>query len=210
MMSSMLVRARRRAADEVMKTRYGYRLGRAVLFDQGASWQASEESKRKHLYRLLQERGHRVFVEAGTWRGDTVEFFVGRADTIISVELDEDLAAYATRRFTGERSVQIIRGDATIEIPRIVGACTSAPLVYLDSHCSGAGTSMGDELEPAPSVLELLGPVAPGGTTMVVDDLRLFGALPEFPGLDTLTTAATRAFPAAIVRVGLDSLVIET
>jgi hypothetical protein len=209
-MPSMLVRARRRAADQVMKTRYGYCLGRAVLFDQGISWQASEESKRKHLHRLLDERGHRVFVEAGTWRGDTVEFFVGRADTIVSVEVDEDLAAYATKRFADEPSVQIIQGDAAIEIPRIVRSCTSPPLVYLDSHCSGVGTSMGEELEPAPSVLRLLGPVAPAGTTLVVDDLRLFGALPEYPRLETVITAATRAFPDATVRVGLDSLVIET
>ena len=49
----------------------------------------------------------------------------------------------------------------------------------------------------------------PPGTTVVVDDLRLFGREPTFPTLPTLVGRAQSAFPAAGVYTGLDSLIIR-
>jgi hypothetical protein len=48
----------------------------------------------------------------------------------------------------------------------------------------------------------------PSGTSIVVDDLRLFGRGDGFPGLDELTSAARNAFPGAASYVGVDCLVI--
>lgn len=45
---------------------------------------------------------------------------------------------------------------------------------------------------------------------MVIDDLRLFGSgRVGFPQLDAITAAAREAFPAAVIRIGLDSIVVE-
>jgi hypothetical protein len=71
-------------------------------------------------------------------------------------------------------------------------------------------TGAGEEIEPAASILARLGAArTPAGTTIVVDDLRLFGLHPDFPGLDELVDRARQGFPDARIRVGLDSLVIE-
>lgn len=168
-------------------------------------------AKRQHLLAVLRARGHREFVEAGTYVGDTTASFVPHADRIATVELHDGLHAAAAARFASTPSVRVVHGDSLVEIPKIVAACTSAPLVFLDGHYSGAGTAEGVEMEPSASTLAPLSAVAPPGTTIVIDDLRLFGTgQVGFPQLDVLTAAARAAFPEANLRVGLDSFVIET
>ncbi len=55
-----------------------------------------------------------------------------------------------------------------------------------------------------------LADVAPAGSSIVIDDLRLFGSgLAGFPQLDEITAAAKATFPAEVIRTGLDFIVIE-
>jgi hypothetical protein len=166
--------------------------------------------KASHLLNVFQRRGHRVFVEAGTYRGNTVAFFVSHADQITSVELDDGLYADAVRRFAAQPKVTIVHGDALTEIPRLVAEVSSPPLVFLDGHFSGPGTAAGTQMEPSKAMLPALGEAAPPGTTVVIDDLRMFGSrIHGFPQLDELTAVAREAFPDAHIRTGLDSIVIE-
>ena len=180
----------------------------ALAFAVGRSYQPPAYAKRTHLLRLLDERGHSVFVEAGTYLGDTVEFFSHHVERVISVELHDGLYARAAERFAGVPNVDIRHGDAMDLVPAVVADLATAPLIWLDGHYSGEGTAAGTEIEPAAAILERLGPVSPAGTTVVIDDLRLFGN-PQYARLDDLVNAATRSFPRAMVRTGLDSLVIE-
>jgi hypothetical protein len=179
-------------------------------FDAGAVDLPSPRAKRRHLLSLFEQRRHDCFVEAGTYLGDTVELFVPRASRIVSVEMEEALWRGASERFSDNPNVEIVRGDAEREIPRVVRELGRPALIWLDGHHSGEGTALGRSYEPAVAILELLGRngVAPG-TTIVVDDLRLFGRLPEFPTLEALTSTAHAAWPNAKIYVGLDSLVIE-
>lgn len=170
----------------------------------------SAAAKHRHLLELFHSREHRVFIEAGTYRGDTVAFFVPYADSIVSIELQRGLYAAAVRRFANEPKVSIVYGDALTEIPRVVGTTPTPPLVFLDGHFSGEGTATGEEMEPAMAMLAALGSVAMPGATLVIDDLRMFGSgLLGFPQLDEITTAVRGAFPHANIRAGLDSIVIE-
>lgn len=167
-------------------------------------------AKQRHLLNTFKSRGHRIFVEAGTYKGETTAFLVPYADQVISVELHDGLFAAAKQRFAKYPNVSLIHGDSLVEIPKVVANCSSPPLVFLDGHFSGEGTATGEEMEPAESTLRRLADVAPAGTTIVIDDLRLFGSgLAGFPQLDAITTAARAAFPTAIIRAGLDSIVIE-
>lgn len=184
----------------------------AFAWTRGAHLQGpSAYAKQRHLLDVFRQRGHRVFVEAGTYHGETVAFFVSHADHITSVELHDGLYEAAICRFAGEAKVELVHGDALVEVPRIVADASAPPLVFLDGHCSGEGTARGDEMEPAAAMLPSLGKVAPPGTTVVIDDLRMFGSgFLGFPQLDELTTAARVSFPNANIRAGLDSIVIET
>jgi GT2 family glycosyltransferase len=167
-------------------------------------------AKREHLLSLFRARGHRTVLESGTFMGDTVEYFMPHAARIISVEVEPKLFADAQRKFEGVANVELVLGDALHVIPEIIARLDDPPLVWLDGHFSEGVTGSGDEIEPAASILARLGAVGtPKGTTLVVDDLRLFGQHPDFPGLDELVERARQGFPEARIRVGLDSLVIE-
>lgn len=167
-------------------------------------------AKRRHLLNVLKSRQHRIFIEAGTYKGETTAFFVPHADQVISIELHDGLFAAAKQRLAKHPNVTLIHGDSLIEIPKIVVNCSTPPLVYLDGHFSGYGTAKGEEMEPSESILRRLANVTPAGTTIVIDDLRLFGSgLAGFPQLDAITAAARTAFPTAVIRAGLDSIVVE-
>lgn len=167
-------------------------------------------AKQRHLLKLFKLRNHRIFVEAGTYKGATTAFFAPHAERVISVELHDGLFAAAKQRFANYPNVTLVHGDSLIEIPKIVADCSSPPLVFLDGHFSGDGTAEGEEMEPAESTLRQLADVAMPGTTLVIDDLRLFGSgLVGFPQLDEITAAARSAFPTAAIRTGLDSIVVE-
>lgn len=168
------------------------------------------KAKHRHLLDVLKSRNHRIFVEAGTYKGATTAFLMPHADQVISVELHDGLFAAAEKRFARHPNVTLIHGDSLVEIPKVVANCSTPPLVFLDGHFSGDGTAEGEEMEPAESTLSRLADVTPAGTTIVIDDLRLFGSgLAGFPQLDTITATARIAFPTALIRVGLDSVVVE-
>lgn len=177
-------------------------------FDAGRVAPPSEHAKRRHLRALFRERGHHTLVESGTYRGDTTAYFLPYAQRVLTVEVDGRLAERARQRFADTPKVQVVEGDALVEIPRIVGELREPALVWLDGHYSGGETGQGAEVEPALAIIKRLGGSAPAGTTIVVDDIRLFGLLPDFPRLDDLVVTAREAFPAATMRTGLDSLVI--
>jgi hypothetical protein len=167
-------------------------------------------AKQRHLLHVWKERGHRIFVEAGTYKGETTAFFAPHADRVISVELHQGLFAAAEQRFAKDANVTIINGDSLVEIPKIVANCPTPPLVFLDGHFSGSGTAESEEMEPAESTLRRLADGTPPGTTVVIDDLRLFGSgRAGFPELDAITAAARAAFPTALIRAGLDSIIVE-
>ncbi len=165
-------------------------------------------AKRAHLLTLLRERGHSVFVESGTYLGDTVAYMAKHAEQVVSVELHDELWRRAVERFAEVPNVDIQHGDGLDLVPSIVAQLAAPPLIWLDGHYSGEGTALGRENEPAAAILGSLGGVSPAGTTVVIDDLRLFGT-GDYARLDDLVLSARQAFPSARIRTGLDSLVIE-
>jgi hypothetical protein len=190
--------------------RLSERLRAAYRHDRGEVAPPADLAKRRHLLSIFRARAHTVLIESGTYLGGTVEFFIPHADRIVSVEIEPDLYEAARRRFADEPKVELHLGDAAKLIPELAAALKRPALVWLDGHFTGGiNTEPGDEVEPAPGILETLGGLElPAGMTIVVDDLRLFGRGNGFPPLDTLTASARGAFPQAEIFTGLDSLVI--
>ena len=68
--------------------------------------------KRRIIKRAFKASGARVFVETGTFMGDTVQAMRKSADRIYSIELDAGLAAAAQKRFASDPRITILRGDS--------------------------------------------------------------------------------------------------
>lgn len=180
-----------------------------LISGDGRLWPPPDILKRLHLLSLFQRRGHRAFVESGTFLGGTVEFFLPHARRIFTVELDPTLYRDAAVKFAATPAVTVLHGDATDHIPRIVAELGEPALVWLDGHYSGGITARGAEDEPALTILAELGEQGvPEGSTIVVDDLRGFSAEPDGLSLERLVATARRAFPAARLCCQVDGLVI--
>ena len=187
------------------------RAAAARHFDAGRVHGPAPITRRRHLRDLARERGARSFIESGTYRGDTVAFLAGEVARTWSIEIEPRLHAAAVSRFAGREDVTILHGDATEHVPRLLLHEASHPaLVFLDGHWSGGITGRGDVVEPAVLILERLrGHALAPGTTVVVDDVRLFGAEDGFPTLEALLEAAEATFPGSSRTVELDALVIR-
>jgi hypothetical protein len=199
-----------RPSYNVGLSRYLQRIRAALRFDRGILGAPSDRAKRRFLLNLFKERNHELLVESGTFQGGTVEYFVPHAKRIISVEIEPPLHEAARERFRDTPSVELLLGDAMDLIPQVLETVSEPPFVYLDGHFTGGvNLQPGKAIEPAPDILSALGELSlPAGSTVVVDDLRLFGRGDGFPGLDELTSAARKSFPDAAIYVGIDCLII--
>jgi SAM-dependent methyltransferase len=169
------------------------------------------EAKRDYLLGLLRHRDNRVFVESGTYLGDTTAFLRPYVDRIFTVEVEPKLHSDAAARFAADPAIEVLLGDGQELIPSVVERLNEPAFIWLDGHFSGGVTGMGEQVEPALAILDTFASMElPAGSTVLVDDLRMFGCEPEpWPSLHGLINAAHRAFPHARIYTGLDSLVIE-
>jgi hypothetical protein len=187
------------------------RFSAARRFDRGLVAQPAQRSKRRHLLALFREGGHDTLIETGTYRGETVRFFLPYAKRIVSIEIDATLHQLARHRFAANDNVEILLGDALEMTPRLVAELDGSCLLWLDGHFSGGATGRGELEEPVVEILRRVRELpSPHGMTVVVDDLRRFGRDPGVPPLYSLIDAARVAFPGARISAELDSLVIRT
>ena len=113
--------------------------------------------------------GRKVFVETGTFRGQTIENSLEDFEHLYSVESDWELYLHAKGRFAGNPRVHLFHGDS---VDFLDGLYLPEPAVfYLDAHWSGWGE---------PTALPLLGELRAirkrnHKDVIVIDDMRLMG-----------------------------------
>ena len=134
-----------------------------------------------------------IFVETGTYRGDTlakVAPLVGRA---VSIELDPTLAQLARRRFRRMSHVEVREGDSAAVLPQVVAGLTSRALFWLDGHFSGGPTA---DSGTSPILAEIDTILSTAGDHVVlVDDIRLFDGTDGYPTIDQLRERVERLRP---------------
>ena len=72
-----------------------------------------------------------VFVETGTFQGDTVEAMRPFFDRIYSIELADKYYERAVRRFSGVDKVKLLQGDSGQRMPEVVEDLGAATLFYI-------------------------------------------------------------------------------
>jgi hypothetical protein len=147
--------------------------------------------KIRFLQSCLPANRPRIFVETGTWKGDTVEKMRHLCDRVISIELDRGCFEAAKRRFSSCPNVEIIFGDCTEEIPKLLPSLDAPTLFWLDGHWSGQGSAKGTEEEPIVAVLSALAR-RPGQYTVVIDNARTFNGRDGYPHLHEVLQPLTK------------------
>ena len=144
------------------------------------------EVKRRALRAYAREFGLKVFVETGTFHGDTVEALKGLFDRVISIELGPELFAKARERFSLEKHIEIIHGDSGEELGNVMGELGQPALFYLDGHYSAGETARGTKDTPIYEELEHILKSSEKRHVIVIDDARCFGSEPGYPSLQEL------------------------
>jgi hypothetical protein len=140
---------------------------------------------------VLQREGAKksIWIETGTYRGETTNFLSGFALSVISIEPDPGLFDRARKRFQFCSNIKIIQGLSEHIFPNLLPTIKGDVSFWLDGHYSGGITHRGpkdcpivDELSSIEKNIKNFSLLA-----VLIDDVRCFDpSLPGFAGYPTL------------------------
>ena len=164
-----------------------YRVGRVVVERrrrrrQARSWTApylSPADKVAELRRYARQFGVSVFVETGTYEGETTYRLRRDFDRLFTVEIDPELARLARMRFAPLKRISPIESSGPDGLRTALREIRAPALFWLDSHpcstkTSGSGSPAVEELR---QVMEHEVP----GHVVLIDDVRLLTGSDGWP-----------------------------
>jgi hypothetical protein len=109
-----------------------------------------------------------LYVETGSFRGETTAFLGARGRPVLSVEIDPGFCAEARQRVAGLAGVEVVEGSSEVVLAARLGTDVAAQtgFFYLDAHWR-------DEIPLVPEI-ELVFARMPAAVAMV-DDFRVPG-----------------------------------
>ncbi|MFH1827623.1 MAG: FkbM family methyltransferase, partial [bacterium] len=128
----------------------------------------------------------KVFIETGTLDGDKVNVLNHLFLKSISIELDKKLYEKAKQRFKEYSNIEIIQGDSSVILPKILPCINETILFWLDAHYSGGITARGKNETPILNELKGILNYHPKGNLILIDDARLFIGKNDYPTIDEL------------------------
>ena len=139
-----------------------------------------------------------IWIETGTYMGDTTSVLSKVATMVYSIEPEPALFSKAEQKFRNTRNVKIILGLSEEVLPKLLPTLSGDVCFWLDGHYSSGITFKGPQETPILDELDIIGRnVAKMGKVLVlVDDIRLFDPRnPEFsayPSIDFLVDWARK------------------
>lgn len=165
--------------------------------------------KHRLLRRYARHFSPKVFVETGTYLGDTVFVLRDIFPRMYSIELSLPLAARARERFARRRSISILVGDSAAVLPSVLSEITERALFWLDGHYSGGITAKGARETPVVQELRCILDHRVSDHVILIDDARLFVGEHDYPALDDLREIVRAAGRDQIVDVRDDIIRIH-
>lgn len=149
-----------------------------------------------------------VFVETGTFLGDTTWAFRREFQQLHTIEVEATLAQLARERFSGDPRIEVIEGDSSQVLADLCERISGPCLFYLDGHYSGGITGMGDEECPILRELDEIFTRTRVKFRIVIDDARLFGTDPAYPTIEALKAHLLERDRSLVIRVENDAILI--
>ncbi len=146
----------------------------------------SQDEKRSFIKSTYSKRPDiKVFVETGTYKGDTIYAIKNDFDKIFTIELSSMYADTAIKRFEKETRIKVIQGDSKSELAKVITNIQEPCVFWLDGHYSYADTAKAEKETP---ILEELRPILETDFhhLILIDDARLFIGRHNYPTIFTL------------------------
>ena len=136
---------------------------------------------RRLLARLTELLPLEVFVETGTYEGDSVQAATEFFAELHTIELSDELFAGAAERFKDSPQVHVHHGSSPDVLGELSGRLGQRSVLYwLDAHWCGEDSAKGELECPLLFELEAIGSLGERSVVMI-DDARLFLAPPPAP-----------------------------
>ena len=170
---------------------------------------ATFAQKQELIARKAREIGLNIFVETGTFLGETINAQLNHFQKLVSIELSEELFQKARLRFAGDARVQLFQGDSGTVLRTAVHELEQPAIFWLDAHYSRGVTVGGDSDAPIIRELSCLTARNQPRDTILIDDARLFGLKSEYPTLEVIRQYAAKHWPQHSFSVESDVICIQ-
>ena len=145
-----------------------------------------QDEKRKLILDYAKTYTCNVFVETGTYKGDTLEACRSHFKELYSIELSPELFRGSRDRFVGVQNIHIYEGNSGELLPEIVKKINEPALFWLDAHYSGGETAQGPEDSPIVKELDFLLNYSAFNNCILIDDARCFNGKSGYPRINVL------------------------
>ena len=123
----------------------------------------------------------KIFVETGTYLGDTSWAVRNTFREIHTVEMSEELYNEALKRFKNTRHVHLYQGNSEDILPSITSKITENAVFFLDAHHSGGVTTKGNDNTPIVKEIKEIFKRERVGDIVIVDDADSFTGKDGYP-----------------------------
>lgn len=138
------------------------------------------------IKKLKLKHGVDVFIETGTFIGNSLIGLKDEFSSLYSIELDPGIFQIAKKRLQDYPHVKIIQGDSSKVLPMIIKDLSRPAIFWLDAHYSSGVTAKGDLQTPV--VKELKGILSHHikKHCILIDDVKDFNGTNDYPTVDWL------------------------
>lgn len=176
------------------------------------SFKVNNRMNPRALREIAQRFDADMFVETGTYMGDTTAIASEVFTEVHTIELSRDLYMAAKQRFAGRSDVHLYQGDSGQVLREVLGRLEGRVVLWLDGHYSMGITAKGDKNTPVMEELAAIQQHPQVDPIILVDDLRCFlsdqarmtPSLEDYPSVSELRDAIAPIFAQSTFAVSGD------
>ena len=116
----------------------------------------------------------RIFVETGTYMGDTTNAISPYFNKVYSIEIQPTFVINARDRFKNNTNISILEGDSSIVLTEICPTLEMPVFFWLDGHYSSDDTGKGEKDCPLLEEVKAIYDLCKQPCVIAIDDVRLF------------------------------------
>jgi hypothetical protein len=146
----------------------------------------SAPEKRDEIRKWQAMTGYRLFVETGTFLGETTLAMSGIFERCWTVEIDKSLYEQALVRFNGRQNITALHGDSGTRMVDILKEIDAPAIFWLDGHYSKANTGRGTRDTPIVHELMQIFEHPIRQHVILIDDARTFLGRNGYPTIKSL------------------------
>jgi hypothetical protein len=146
----------------------------------------SGPEKREELKKWQTMTGHRLFVETGTFLGETTLAMADLFERCWTVEIDKALFEQAAAKFATRSNIKALHGDSETLIVDILKEIDAPAIFWLDGHYSHANTGRGTSDTPIVNELAKIFEHPIKRHVILIDDARDFIGVNGYPTIKNL------------------------